>query len=193
MAATLLHILRGHNGKSVAHALRPAGAADAMDIVLGMLRHVVVDHVADLLDVDAARGDIGGHHDFVAAVAKSVERLLALALGAVGMQHRDGMALLVQPARDAVGAVLGAAENQHLIVIGAPQQLLDQRLLLLTSTGYKAWVMVSAGERRWPISMVSGLRSAHLQSCSISGGIVAENNMVWRVPDNVRRFFAHRA
>ena len=39
----------------------------------------------------------------------------------------------------------------------------------------------AAGERRWPISMVSGLRIAQRESCSISGGIVAENNRVWRV------------
>ncbi len=52
--------------------LSAPGAADAVDVILRMMRHVEIDHVADLLDVDAARGNIGGDHHFVAAVAKSV-------------------------------------------------------------------------------------------------------------------------
>ena len=38
-----------------------AGAADAVDIVLGMDRHVVVEDVADVGDVEAARRDVRGH------------------------------------------------------------------------------------------------------------------------------------
>ena len=37
----------------------PSGAANAMHVVLGVQGKVVVDHVRDSLDVNAARGDIG--------------------------------------------------------------------------------------------------------------------------------------
>ena len=53
----LLNIFAGHNRKRIAYALCAAGASDAMDIVLGVVRHVEVNDVADLLDVDATRRD----------------------------------------------------------------------------------------------------------------------------------------
>ncbi len=131
----LLDVLGNHDGKCVPHALRAAGAADAVNVVLGMMRHVEVDDVADLLDVDSARGDVGGDHHFVAAAAETVQCLLALVLGAVGVKHRDGMAFLMELARDAVGAVLGAAEDEHLVVVGSPEKLLQEFLLLVAGHG----------------------------------------------------------
>src|SRR5205085_3414949 len=35
------------------------GAADTMHVGLGLVRQVVVDHMADAVDVDAARRDVG--------------------------------------------------------------------------------------------------------------------------------------
>ena len=61
-----------------------------------MLRHVVVDDVADAGDVDAARGDIGRDHDFIFAALETLERFHALALGPIRMQDGDGMAALFQ-------------------------------------------------------------------------------------------------
>ena len=98
-----------------------ASPADPMNIVLWMVRHIEINHVADLLDVDAARGNVGGDHHFVAAVAKSAQGSFTLALGAIGMKCRYGVALLVQLARDSVSTVFGAAKNQHLIVVRAPE------------------------------------------------------------------------
>ena len=54
-------LLRRDEGEGVAGQLRPAGAADAVDVVFGYQRHVEVDHVAEGLDIDAARGDVGRH------------------------------------------------------------------------------------------------------------------------------------
>src|SRR4026209_801505 len=125
-----LDIFGRHDRKRIADALGATGAADAMDIIFRMVRHVEIDHMCDLLNIDTAGGDIRSHHDFVTAIAKSVERLFALPLRTVGVEHRDRVALVMQMARDSVGAILGAAKNQHLIVIGAAQEFFEQRLLL---------------------------------------------------------------
>src|SRR5204863_7357042 len=37
-----------------------AGPADAVDVALAVLRRVVVDHVADRVEVEAPGGDVGG-------------------------------------------------------------------------------------------------------------------------------------
>src|SRR4029077_11057981 len=47
---------------------RAAGAADAVDVVFGDVRQIVVHHVRQGLDVDAARGDVGGDEDLQFAV-----------------------------------------------------------------------------------------------------------------------------
>src|SRR3989338_3604930 len=44
----LLGVLTGHDGEGVPHALGAARAADPVNVVLGMVRHVVVDDVARL-------------------------------------------------------------------------------------------------------------------------------------------------
>ena len=80
-----------HQGESVADVLGAAGAADPVHVIFRMLRHVVIDDVTDAGDVDPARGDVGRDHDFVFAALETFERLDAFALGAVRMQHRDGM------------------------------------------------------------------------------------------------------
>ncbi len=46
------------------------------------------------------------------------------------MQHGDGVARLLELARDSIGAIFGPAKNKYLVVIGAPQQLLKKILLL---------------------------------------------------------------
>ena len=91
--------------------LGAAGAPDAVDVILGMLRHVVVDDVAHIRDVQPARGDVRGDEHFKFAVAKTLQRLLAFLLRAVGMQHGHGVVRALERAGDAVGAVLGAAET----------------------------------------------------------------------------------
>src|SRR5690606_10847552 len=46
----------GEDGERLARAPGAAGAADAVDIVLGVDRHVEIEDVADVGDVEAARG-----------------------------------------------------------------------------------------------------------------------------------------
>src|SRR5262249_21308639 len=84
-------VLGHHQRECIAGSLHPARPANAMNVVLRMLWHVVVDDVADIGDVQPARGDVGRHEHLEAALAEAAQRLLALALGAVGMQDSHRM------------------------------------------------------------------------------------------------------
>ena len=92
-----------------------AGAADAVDVVLGDHRQLEVDDVRERLDVEAARGDLGGDQDREPAGLEVGQRAdaLRLALVAVDRGGRDAVALelLGEP----VGAVLGAREDERLV------------------------------------------------------------------------------
>src|SRR5690606_41170041 len=63
-----------------ARLARTTGAADAVDVGLLVLRALVVDHVGDVVDVDAAGRDVGGHEHVDLAGAERPQRLLAGAL-----------------------------------------------------------------------------------------------------------------
>ena len=50
-------------------------AADAVDVDLLVLGALVVDDVGDVVDVDAAGGDVGGDEDVDLAVTEGAQRL----------------------------------------------------------------------------------------------------------------------
>jgi hypothetical protein len=56
------------------HPRRPgaAGASDAVDVVLGNVRHLVVDDDRKVVDVEAARGDVSGHQHLQPAFLEGV-------------------------------------------------------------------------------------------------------------------------
>src|SRR5215472_3052839 len=60
---------------------------DAMDVVLDVLRQVPVDHVADALDVQPARGDVGRHQDGQRALLEVVQDPQPLLLVHVARQR----------------------------------------------------------------------------------------------------------
>ena len=82
-------LARGDEGDRVAGAAGPAGAADAVHVGLGVGGDVVVDDVADPLDVEPAGGDVGRDQDVELAVAQLADGPLALRLRDVAV---DGLA-----------------------------------------------------------------------------------------------------
>src|SRR3954466_7673251 len=50
----------GDQGEGVTRLLRAAGAANAVNVILGIFRDVEVDDVRHVGDVEAARGDVRG-------------------------------------------------------------------------------------------------------------------------------------
>ena len=87
------------------------GAADAVQVGLLVLGALVVDDVRDVLDVDAAGGDVGGDEDVDLAVAERAQRLLAGALAEVAVDRGGGEAALGEVVGDLGGGALGAAED----------------------------------------------------------------------------------
>ena len=81
----------------LAAAAGAAGAADAMHVRFRVVRHVEVDDVADALDVEAARGDVGRHDDVDLAGLEPRDRALALRLRDVAVERLDREAARLEP------------------------------------------------------------------------------------------------
>src|ERR1700750_2255798 len=61
---------RGYDRDRGAGAARAPGAADAVHVVVGMVRHVEIEDVADGGNVETAGRDIGGHQQRNVALAE---------------------------------------------------------------------------------------------------------------------------
>ena len=126
--AQIPFFLRRHQRESRAGHFSARGAADAVDVVLGLHRHVEVDHVAERCHVDAARGDVGRDQHLVAPLLEPFERLRALRLRAVAVDALNAHLVRRQVLRETVGTVLGSREHQRVLHF-ALQQLEQQRRL----------------------------------------------------------------
>ena len=120
-------VLGGDEADRVADRVGAAGAADAVDVILGVHREIVIDDMGDAVHVDAARGDVGGDQDAHRAGLEILERAEPLVLRAVGVDGGGLDAVLFEPARDPVGAMLGAGEDEHRVERGFAQQMGEQR------------------------------------------------------------------
>src|SRR5579871_1406103 len=88
-------------------------AADAMHIGLRHVRQIVVEDVADTVDIDAARRNIGRDQRADLAFAEGGKRPFALTLALVAVDRLRLDAGLAEAAHHALGAVLGAGEDER--------------------------------------------------------------------------------
>ena len=79
--AQQLVLVDAHQRQRLALGAGAAGAADAVHVVFRHVGQLVVHHVRQLVDVDAARGDVGRHQHPHCAVLEVGQRLGARAPG----------------------------------------------------------------------------------------------------------------
>ena len=114
----------GADGDGGALLAGASGAADAVDVVLVVAGHVVVDDVIDVVDVDAARGHVGGHQQRDAGGLERVHHAGALGLVQVAVQRLGGDAVAHEVLGDLLHHRLGVAEDHaQLGLVGAQQQV----------------------------------------------------------------------
>ena len=90
---------------------RTRGAPDAVDILFRHVGQLVIEHMAHGRNVQAARGDVGGHQHAQFTGTERRKCLCALRLAAVAMDGARINLVRCQLAYDAVRAVLGAGEH----------------------------------------------------------------------------------
>ncbi|MNK72935.1 hypothetical protein D3C87_924220 [compost metagenome] len=93
-----------------------------MHIVVGVVRDVVIEHVADVRDVQAARGDVRGYKNLEFARAEVGERLHAQRLVQVAVDRRGVEAVGLQRLGDDVDFRLAIAEDDAVLHVVATDQ-----------------------------------------------------------------------
>src|SRR5690554_6691052 len=82
-------ILLAHEADRHPGSTSPTGTTDAVDVVFRILGQGVVDDVADIFDMNATAGYIGGHQHLYRALTETLQRLDALVLWHVPGKHRN--------------------------------------------------------------------------------------------------------
>src|SRR5665213_1886162 len=108
---------------------RAAGTADAMHVVFRNVRHFVIDDQRQVVDVEAARGDVGGDQHLQLAVLELLQSFEPRLLRLVAVDRRGGEAILLELAREPRRAMLGAHEAQHLPDVARLDDVHQQRAL----------------------------------------------------------------
>ncbi len=84
-----------------------------------------------LVDVDAARRDVGCHQHLQAAILEFRQRLGTRRLALVAVDRHRADAVLAQLFHQLVGAMLGARKHQHLVPVVRLDQVRQHRVLLV--------------------------------------------------------------
>ena len=111
--ADVAHLVGGHQGDDRAGGTGSRRTPRPVQVGLVLGRRVGVDHEGDVVDVDAARGDVGGHHRGRAARVEGREVAGARALAEVAVHLDRGYAALVELAGEHLGPALGAREDHR--------------------------------------------------------------------------------
>src|SRR5205814_4245669 len=101
---------RQHEGAALPPG--PAGPADAMHIVFGVVRHIEAEDVRQALNIQPARRDVAGNQQPDFAVLEALQRFGALRLRHVAMQRRRIETVAGQRALQDIDIALAIAEDQ---------------------------------------------------------------------------------
>ena len=115
-------VLRGHQHCGEALAAGAPSASDAMDVILGMDRDVVIEDVAHIGDIESSSRDIACGKEGDRAVAEGVERRGALMLIHVTMETAGAESMLDQGPMQQPDIALAIAEDDGVLDAGFPHQ-----------------------------------------------------------------------
>jgi len=109
--ADLKNFATGHKRNGATTASRTTGPSDPVDVIFHIVGKIVVEDDLDIIDIDAAGGDVGGHEEFEAGFAEAVHHAIAQGLAHVAVQTVRGIALGVQMFDKVVDHSFGVAED----------------------------------------------------------------------------------
>ena len=107
----VLFVLGRADHHRLAVAPGPARAADAVHVILGMRRNIIVEHVADCRHIQTARGNIRGHENPQIARTEAVKRACPLALLQIAVNGGRVIAMRLERFRHGIHVDLAIAKD----------------------------------------------------------------------------------
>ena len=119
-----------HKGDSLTIAGGTCRTSDTVYVVLAVMRHVVIDHHTDIVDVDATCHNVGCHQHIHLSGLEAIHHIVAFLLGKVRV-HRSTVDLhLLKGAVDILHLVFLATEDDNALQVALLEDVLDDSHLL---------------------------------------------------------------
>lgn len=122
-AAEHIALVGGAEAECYAAVACTACATNAVDVGLGHIGEIIVDDEWELVDVDAAGCNVGGHDDACGSAAEVEQGTLPCILALVAVDSFATDALLLEFAGYLVGSVFGAGEDECLLVAALSKEV----------------------------------------------------------------------
>src|SRR5215813_5781582 len=122
---------RGHYGDGCARASGAPGTPDAVNVIVGVMRHVEIEHMAHRRDVEAAGRDVGSDQQRDLALAELIERGHARRLVHVAMQRHSRETVADQRAVQLRNLALAVAEHDGVLQTFGGTDQAAQRVALV--------------------------------------------------------------
>jgi hypothetical protein len=116
-------VFRRDKTDRVTHRMGATCSANPVDVILRVHRKVVVHHVRDAIDINAARSDIGGHEHTDRSRFKILKCAEPLILRTVRMNRAGPDPSGFEFAGDAIGSALRPCEHEHGVELRIGQQM----------------------------------------------------------------------
>ena len=123
-----------------------AGATDAMHVIFRRERHVVIEDMAHVLNVEAARGHVRSHQNLNVAGLELLQRLRTGGLAHVAMQRTGIEAVLLQGGVQGSHVALAVAEHDGVLYFLALDE--RQQRVALVVLGYDDQTLDDVGAGR---------------------------------------------
>eukprot|EP00968_Pinguiococcus_pyrenoidosus_P011761 scaffold977_cov253-Pinguiococcus_pyrenoidosus.AAC.22 len=119
-----------HEAQCVSDVADAPRTPDAVDVVVDVVGHVVVDHLRDSADIEATGRHVGRDEDGRLAALERLQRILALALGAVSVNRGRREAGATQVLLNVVRGALGFHEDEDEALVDRVQKINEDAILV---------------------------------------------------------------
>ena len=92
---------------------RPGGPTDAVDIIFRILGQIVIDHMADIFNMNAAGGNVGGHQNFDPSIFELFHQPKPFALGKITGNSFRRPSVSLKPVGEPFHPDLGVDKNKR--------------------------------------------------------------------------------
>jgi hypothetical protein len=111
----------------VAFRLGTSRAADAVNIIVWYIGHVVTDHMGDVIDVQSASSDVRGHQHLKISAPEALHGPVPLRLRQVAVQLSHLEPIGTDHACQAPGQLFGPREHEDRRHFRVPEQMAQER------------------------------------------------------------------
>ena len=127
----LIKVLLGNKRERPANIAAAARTTNTMDIVDRIFRHIEVDDIVHIGDIDSSSQHIGCDQNINLTGAERAKSALTLVLCAIAVNNRAGDVSLHQTTTASIGTMLGASKDNNALGARLFQHLSQKRILRL--------------------------------------------------------------